>query len=70
MKKLSMFDTTFVVFVIVNVLAAVTLHVAGIDRHNPSMTNTVKMFVASLFASFTLFAVIAKLTGRKPFWQR
>ena len=63
-------NITFAVFVIVNILAAVALHAAGIDRHNPSMAQMVKMFWGSFFASSVLFVVFAKATGRKPFWER
>ena len=63
-------NITFAVFVIVNILAAVALHAAGIDRHNPSTVDVTKMFWGSFFASSVLFVVLAKTTGRKPFWER
>jgi len=71
MKKLSMFQITFVVFAIVNILAAVALYVTLFQRpFNPSSVQMTKMFLGSLFASTVLFTVIAKLSGRKQFWQR
>jgi len=66
MKKLGMFDATFVVFVIVNVLAAVALYAAGWRRpFNPTSTEMAKMFLVSVLVSTALFSVIAKATGRK-----
>jgi len=71
MKNRSLFDITFVVFVIVNVLAAITLRVAGFERpFDPSTTMMIRMFIASTLVSAVLFAVLAKLAGRKPFWNR